>query len=269
MSKFHVSPRTGNPTPCKATEKRGCPYEGVSDHFSRPEEARAHYEATQERVVFHLAKAQLSPVKGAIVLEAYSPESDSEENFRSFQRTMEQVPDGTMLITTEGDVYEKRTIGGAYGDDSWARLNSTPRGTAARRLEKHHSYFSGNFIQDVATHGARLELPGVVFYPDVEYTSSLGRKADPKAPGLKKYSDAELAKRFAALLNEDSRLFYDLPKAPAELKDKLFEFEEEIARRRGTLSDFLTLKGYGKSSEASPNKGLSAEGIDSNRKTHR
>jgi hypothetical protein len=45
MSKYHVSPATGNPGPCKAI--KACPFGGASDHYDSPEEARDAYEAKQ------------------------------------------------------------------------------------------------------------------------------------------------------------------------------------------------------------------------------
>ena len=65
---YHVNPKTGNPSQCKA-RKGNCPFGAVEDHFGSRLEALKHWEATNGLEVIPVAKKTivLSDIDGTLV----------------------------------------------------------------------------------------------------------------------------------------------------------------------------------------------------------
>jgi thiamine pyrophosphate-dependent acetolactate synthase large subunit-like protein len=49
VTKYHISPESGDPAPCKATA-RPCPFGDDEDHYPSKEKAREAFERSQERI---------------------------------------------------------------------------------------------------------------------------------------------------------------------------------------------------------------------------
>lgn len=264
MSKYHVNPKTGTPSVCRATQKRGCPFEGVSEHYDTPEEARKDYEKTQEKINHLLWKTKVPQAEGAIAFAAYDPMDEDvplpgtmvwgaglqraapDPLAVKFFKAMEKAPNKALLVMEDGTIFQKNSL---FGDDSWALRTQN----SLLRLEVNSTYSSAYFLGHLKSTGGRLETLPKRFYPSTNYLAGLGRKVDPNSLGYKAYSDADLAKAFAKEHNDSP----DKSVVTPELQD----IEDEVQRRKKRQSSLIEID-Y-PSMIAKPVKNLSLEGITS------
>lgn len=262
MAKYHVNPKTGTPSVCRATKKNGCPYEGVSSHYASAEAARIDYESNQEKISHFMWKTQVPQAEGAITLVVYDPLDENvpmpgtkvwstgaaapDPVAQKFFNSMDNAPDGALVVVEDGSVFQKNTL---YGNQSWAlRSKYIP----SLRLETDKAYDRSNFGFFIKNFGARLETTPKRFYPNTEYLSGLGRRVSRESIGYSSLSDADLAKIYATAWNEKNHLGET---------DDFREIEEEVMTR-GHTSDFISLNNL---ERVEPMKNLSLEGIDSHR----
>jgi len=177
---FHVNPKTGNPSVCRATEKRGCPFGGEDIHFESKEEARAAYEKKQASFEHFIWKSKLPPQKAA-VLAIYDPMSEEisvkelwgNKVYGAFGKLMDESEDGTRLVIENGQVWQKDIL---YGSGSWKFVSGDY--DQLTRLEKGRSYDRAWLGNSILQHGGRLEVGGATphmarelrfdIYPDSE-----------------------------------------------------------------------------------------------------
>ena len=258
MVTYHVNPRTGSPSVCHATEKRGCPYEGVSEHFESKEEARVAYEKNQEKIWDYMRRTKIPLARDSVVLGVYNPMDEEVPHSSSsiidpvavkFFKMLDKSPHNSLLVVDDGTIFQKT---GLWGSDSWRLRTKTSH---VLGMKQHGAYSSAYILGHVKREGARLETPPKRFYPGVDYFEGVGKRVPADAEGLSQYSDAEFAKIYAKQYN-DARESGDFV--------KLADFEVELVKRKGRQADFIVINT--RDMKATPLRNLSAEGIDERRR---
>jgi hypothetical protein len=236
---FHVNPKTGNTGICKAKNDK-CPFGGEADHFEDRAEAQKAYELKQEKFEHFLWKSKLPATKGSYVLASYDPMSEEvpvgqlwgNPVYGKFLEQLEAAEDGARLVIENGQVWEKNTHNGAFGNDSWKFVQGNY--DSLTRLEEKKTYnivYLGTTIQ---SHGARLEQGGARPKMSVEYLRDVvpnkdqlqdaaqevkdvfkGRNAAPEEQTLHEHLDDYISERWSGLNPQQWQ--YIRPKLEAEL----------------------------------------------------
>lgn len=169
--KFHVNPKTGNPSGCRATEKKGCPFGGEDTHFESKEAARADYEKKQADLENFLWKTKM-PVQGAKVLATYDPLREEvpvgklwdNEVFDAFAGKMADAEDGTRLVLENGQVWKRDILD---GNDMWSFVSGYYDPYTS--LEKNLKYDRSWLTTSIQKYGARLEKGGATPHMSPEF----------------------------------------------------------------------------------------------------
>lgn len=164
MAKYHINPKTGNPSRCRA-EQGGCPFGSESEHHTSIEASRKSFEERMENQELFLHFSEVPITKGAHMLGAFNKfQDDSEElmpGYYSRQRMIETlygdipVAEGTRLVIENGTVAE------AHRDELTGELRWAVRDNREfMNLEEDELVSGAALLGALKNYGGRFEIGG-------------------------------------------------------------------------------------------------------------
>jgi len=158
---FHVNPKTGNPSVCRA-KTGNCPFGEITEHYESKEDARLSYEKKQESFAKWNNESIYPPSPKSYTLSVFKPDTENSRNNyelrEKFYHDLEKASDGTRLVTETGWIFEKSELWShASGQSAWTVKERPFRDSL--RAEKGRTYNVG-ILGSSFVKGARLEEGG-------------------------------------------------------------------------------------------------------------